>query len=314
MVAADDQVGASVVPANQGVPERLAGTRHSHGERQQRQLRGVARIVAQNLPVAADARVVIEVSRLRHADDRVDQQVRLQFAGRPQGQLEVRPMHRVAGLEGDRRLPSELREPSPQLLGRLAQSREVVVPRRLDPLDPAAHGHRVRPLVEMGNAGMGLVESPVDEFRLLAPVVLPDVVHREHHQRQPLQVAQNQLRPRFQPVGSFRSDVKRDRNRPQRPGRQAHRLADAVERGPVHEPVERRESAAHQQLQIADLARRQGPGRPLARSLPQFVQAFRCGDQRPRRTAAPRQLRLGHHLLRRRRRSAAQQRRPGRAL
>ncbi len=132
VIAADDEVRAAVVLADDRVPQRLARPGHAHREVQQAQLRGLLGILLQDLLVAAHARVVIDVARLRHADHRMDQQVRLVLLRRPEGQLLVRAMHRVAGLECDHLAPAKLLETRAHLGRRIAEAAEVVVHRRLD--------------------------------------------------------------------------------------------------------------------------------------------------------------------------------------
>ena len=82
VVAADDEVRAAVVAADDRVPDRLARPAHPHRQRQQREVRRVLRVVVHDRLVAADAGVMIDVARLGHADDRVDQQVGFLFLRR----------------------------------------------------------------------------------------------------------------------------------------------------------------------------------------------------------------------------------------
>ena len=83
VVAADDEVRAAVVLADDGVPDGLARAAHAHRERQQRERRRLLRDSAlQQRLVAAHARVVVDVAGLGHADDGVDQQVRLDVLAR----------------------------------------------------------------------------------------------------------------------------------------------------------------------------------------------------------------------------------------
>ena len=58
--------------------------------------------------VAAHAREVVDVARLRHADDGLNQQVRLDVLRRPERELLVGAMHRIARLERDDAAPAEL--------------------------------------------------------------------------------------------------------------------------------------------------------------------------------------------------------------
>ena len=101
VVAADDEVRAAVVLADDRVPDGFARAAHSHRERQEREHGRVLRVVRHEGLVAADARVVVDVARLGHADDRVDEQVRAFFLRGAERELVVRAVHRVAGLEGD---------------------------------------------------------------------------------------------------------------------------------------------------------------------------------------------------------------------
>ena len=70
MVAADDEVGAAVVLADERVPDRLARAAHAHRERQQRELDRPLRILGEQRLVAAHAGVVVDVARLGHAHRR----------------------------------------------------------------------------------------------------------------------------------------------------------------------------------------------------------------------------------------------------
>ena len=64
-------------------------------------------VVVDQCPIAADAGVMVDVARLGHADDRVDQQAAADLLGRPLGQLFVGPVQRVPGLEGDDPAPAQ---------------------------------------------------------------------------------------------------------------------------------------------------------------------------------------------------------------
>ena len=121
VVAADDEVRAAVVLADDGVPDRFARAAHSHREREQREHGRVLRIVRHQRLVAADARVVVDVARLGHADDRVDEQVRAFFLRGAERELVVCAVHRVAGLEGDDLRPAALAELFAEFLRRVAE-------------------------------------------------------------------------------------------------------------------------------------------------------------------------------------------------
>ena len=53
VVAADDEVGAAVVLADDRVPDRLPRPAHAHGEIQQTQLRGLIGILFENVLVGS---------------------------------------------------------------------------------------------------------------------------------------------------------------------------------------------------------------------------------------------------------------------
>ena len=69
--------------------------------------------------------------RLRHTDDRMDQQVAANLFSGSVGQLFVRPVHRVARLKGDNLVPVAFFKVSPRFLRRAAEFLEVVVLREL---------------------------------------------------------------------------------------------------------------------------------------------------------------------------------------
>src|SRR6188508_43079 len=104
--------------------------------------------------VAAHAREVIDVARLRHTDDRLNQQVRLDVFGRTERELLVRAMHRIARLERDDAAPAELLKAIAKLLGRIAQMFEIVVPRRLDAAQLAAEVDGVAARLQIIDRGM----------------------------------------------------------------------------------------------------------------------------------------------------------------
>ncbi len=108
MVAADDQM---VQPWFLRISRarRLAGppcawpVQQAHGG-------GCGRVLVQHRLVAAHAGEVVDIARLGHADDRVDQQVGLGLFRGAEGQFLVRAVQRVAGLEGDDAAPAQLAE------------------------------------------------------------------------------------------------------------------------------------------------------------------------------------------------------------
>ena len=116
VVTADDEMRAAVVLADDRVPDGLARTAHAHRERQQAQGRRLLGVRLQQVLVATDAREVVDVAGLRHADDGMDQQVRLDVLRRAERELLVRAVHRIAGLERDDTAPAELLKAIAKLL------------------------------------------------------------------------------------------------------------------------------------------------------------------------------------------------------
>ena len=111
MVAADDEVRAAVVAADDRVQQDLAGPGHPHGQGQQAEdHRARLVVVVDQGPIAPDPGEMVHVARLGHADDGMDQEAAADLLGRPLGQLLVGPVQGIAGLEGDDPLPAQVLE------------------------------------------------------------------------------------------------------------------------------------------------------------------------------------------------------------
>jgi hypothetical protein len=106
VVAPDDQVTGPVVLADDGVPERLAGSPHAHREWQQREHGGSRRVTWHDRLVAPHPGGGVDVSWPGHADHRVDEELGMRLAGRAHGQFQMRPVQRVSCLERDNAAPS----------------------------------------------------------------------------------------------------------------------------------------------------------------------------------------------------------------
>ena len=120
MIAANDEMGAAVVFADQPVPDRLARAGHAHGKVQQGHRRGRGWVLIKHRLIAAHAGEVIHVAGFGHAHHRVDQQVRLRLTGGAEGQLLMRAVQRVAGLKRHNLAPAHLAEIGAQFVGRVA--------------------------------------------------------------------------------------------------------------------------------------------------------------------------------------------------
>lgn len=124
MVAPDDHVGAAVVAPDDPVPHRLARATHAHREVQERERGGRGRILVEHRLVAAHPGEMVDVTRLGHADDGMNEEVRLGLARRAEGQLLMRPVQRIAGLKATIRCQPSLRKKVRSSFGVLRRPRK----------------------------------------------------------------------------------------------------------------------------------------------------------------------------------------------
>jgi hypothetical protein len=209
--------------------------------------------------VAAHAGEVVDVARLRHADDGVDEEVRLRLLGRAEGQLLMRAVERVAGLEGDDAAPAELAEIGAEFVRRVAAGLEVVVDGRLDAGHRAAEVDRPRLVVEVVDRRMGEVVGAVDVPGLAVLVRTPFVGDRQDGEDHAFRVAERDVLPGLDLVGEGLGDVERDGHGPERAVRHPHVLDHAVVVRLGQEALERMEAAVHQEFEIAHLPLREVP-------------------------------------------------------
>ena len=265
MVAADDQVRAPVVLADDRVPDRLSRPGHAHRERQERKTRRARFVSRQDGLVAADTRVVVHVARLCHADDRVDEQVGVGVARSADRELLVCPMHRISSLERHDAGPSCAGEGRTHFRRRQAQFPIVVVDGKRETLDPATDQARVAPIEDGRGSGVLAITGSVHLLDFFRAVRLPHVVDVQHGEHDAFCVTQRDRAGRLRLRRERFGHVERDRNGPQAALWQPHRVADARVLGSRHEAAERRERAVQQELEIAELSRRKVPRRPVAR-------------------------------------------------
>jgi hypothetical protein len=117
VVTTNDEVGSTVVLSDNGVPESLTGTTHSHSEGQKSESSHAVGVSGQKSLVDTDTGEVVNVTGLGKTDDGLDQDVGLLGAGGADRQLTVSSVHGVSGLESDDLLPAELVEVSAELRG-----------------------------------------------------------------------------------------------------------------------------------------------------------------------------------------------------
>ena len=173
VVAADNEVGGTVVLADDGVPDGLAGTTHAHGERKQTEDGHAVGVAVHDGLVDTDASEVVNVTGLGQADDGVDEDVGLSGAGGNDGELTVSAVHGVAGLESDNLGPAKLLEVKTELGRGVAESDVVVVHEALDGLDLATDVDVAGGVVEVLDGRVGLVTVGVEDELGLGLLVGP---------------------------------------------------------------------------------------------------------------------------------------------
>lgn len=119
VVTANDEVGRTVVLADDGVPDGLAGTAHAHGKGKKTEDGHAVGVSGKESLVDAHTGKVVNVTGLGQADDGVDENVGMVRTGSADGQLSVGAVHGVTGLEGNDSGPAELVEVSADLRGRV---------------------------------------------------------------------------------------------------------------------------------------------------------------------------------------------------
>ena len=264
VIAANDEVRAAIVLADDRVPDGLARSAHSHRERQQAQGRRLLGVVRQQMLVATHAREVIDVAGLRHADDGMQQQIRLDLFRGAKRELLVSAMHRITGLKRNDATPADFLEAIAQLLRRVAQMLEIVVHGRLDAAQPAAEIHLVAAAHEIAHAGMRFVGGAEHGARFLLLVRPVDAFDLHRGNQDALAVAQRDDVAFLELVGERGGHIERDRHRPEDAAREPHvgqHLAIVLL---SQETLERRKRAVEQQLDVAQLPHVQIPRRQIA--------------------------------------------------
>ena len=172
--------------------KHLSRPGHAHRQRKQAQHDGARLVVVVDQgPIAAHAGVMVDVARLGHADDRVDQEPAADLPGRSLGQLFVRPVQRVAGLERDDPAPAQRLKVLAQLRGRPAQCDEIVVRRNANHLEPARRVMARQP-VQIGDRRMLGIERAIRVLGFVVLVVSVDLLDMQKRQQVAVDVAQGQ--------------------------------------------------------------------------------------------------------------------------
>lgn len=129
------------------------------------------------------------------------------------------------------------------------------------------------------------VGRAVDLLGLLGEVGLPDVLDPERGQGDALEVAQEQQVALGELPRHLLGHIEGDRDGPQRTVGEPRARAHALVVLAAQEPSQRREAAVEQELEVAHLARRQGPRRRVAGQALQFLRPLRACEQVNERSA-----------------------------
>jgi hypothetical protein len=135
VVTTDNEVGSTVVLTDDGVPDGLTGTGHTHSKGQESEYGHAVRVAGHQRLVDTDTGEVINVTGLGQTNDRVDEDVGLAGASSADRQLTVSAVHGVPRLESNDLGPSKLVKVQTQLCGCVAETDIVVVLQTVDGLD-----------------------------------------------------------------------------------------------------------------------------------------------------------------------------------
>jgi hypothetical protein len=149
VVTANNEVSGTMVLADNGVPDGLTGTTHTHSQRKETENSHAVGVAVHDGLVDTDTGEVVNVTGLGQANDGVDEDVGLSGASSDDSQLTVSAVHRVAGLESDNLGPAELLEVSADLRRSVAESHVVIVHEALDDLDLTTNVDGAGGLVEV---------------------------------------------------------------------------------------------------------------------------------------------------------------------
>ena len=117
VVTADNEVRGTVILTDNGVPDGLTRTTHTHSQTQKTQDGHAVGVTGQESLVGADTGEMVNVTGLGETDNGVDQDIGLARAGRADGQFTVSTVHGVTGLESDNAGPAQLVEVNAQFSG-----------------------------------------------------------------------------------------------------------------------------------------------------------------------------------------------------
>ena len=170
VVTTNNEVGGTMVLPDDGVPDGLTGTTHTHGQGQETQDGHTVGVTGEESLVGTDTGEVVNVTGLGKTNNGVDQDVGLVGAGSTDSQLTVSSVHGVSGLESDNSGPAELVEVDTELCGSVAQGDIVVVVELVDGLDFTTNVELFGLVVEEPDGGVVLVTTK-DQLAFLDPIL-----------------------------------------------------------------------------------------------------------------------------------------------
>jgi hypothetical protein len=127
VVTTNNEVGSTVVLADDGVPQGLAGTGHTHSQRKKGEDGHAVGVTGKEGLVNTDTGEVVNVTGLGETDDGVDENVGLARTSSTDGQLTVSAVHGVSSLESDDLGPAEFVEVETDLCRRVCLSGQFLV-------------------------------------------------------------------------------------------------------------------------------------------------------------------------------------------
>jgi hypothetical protein len=202
-------------------------------------------------------------------------------------------MDRVPRLKRDDVSPAEPLKLGPELPRGEAERSEIVVYRKVEPLDRASGIDRAGLSLKIRDARVRGIVGSMDETRLGREVGAPDVGDVQDGEQEAFlvpkrDVARGQLRLEIS------GEVEDDGNRPERPIAEPHLPADAVVIPPPEEAGERGEAAAEEKLEIAELTGSEGPRRPVVGRVTELFRPI-VSNEALAKLASVRRDQLGTH-------------------
>ena len=259
VVTTNDEVGGTVVLTDEGVPQSFPGSSHSHGKGEEAEGGHARGVGLQQLQVDPDTGEVIDVSRLGHTDNGVDEHVGLGVAGSTEGQLTVRAMHGVTGLEGNNTDVAVLAEGSPDLGGGHTEIIKVVVDGERDSLKLTSQVHVGGLVEEVLDGGVTLVIGGTEHHLGFTSLVRSvDGADGQDSEGVSVLVSEGDTVTNLVGLGSLLSDIKGDGHGPDLSIGQPGGLDDALVVVFVEETLEGGETTVEEHLDIAQLARSEG--------------------------------------------------------